>query len=92
MSIEVIEKLEMLHHWPMYNSGSYIKHPRDVDAKIANMSKARAKRKTDFNDEELDVLVSCVRRNHHVKEGRMPEECQETTAGAVPGVLTEILT
>ena len=48
----------------MHDLDSSIKHPRTVEAKMA-----KAKREPDFNEEVLDVLVSCDRRHYAVLYG-----------------------
>ena len=58
MSIKVIELLEMLYRWPMYNFDSIIKHTQIVEAKIAKILKAKANRKPNFNEEELEANPS----------------------------------
>ena len=45
----------MLYCWPRYNSDLIIKNPQKVEAKTAEISKAKVKTKPSFNDEELDV-------------------------------------
>ena len=42
----------------MYNLDSIVKHPHNVEVKIVEISKAMAKRKSNFNDKDLDVNQS----------------------------------
>ena len=79
MPIKVIEILEMLCIiYIMYNSDSITQHLWNVEVKIAEILKAKAKRNPNFNDKELDVNPNgsqtqnpnldhhqILRQNHH---------------------------